>query len=661
MTDPVPDVRAADLEQHPGYSAFAEARRLLALRRAMPTRAAQRDMNARALRALDRLLTLRTASLRALLDAFAFQAPLASEPTRATLLDAVQRHWPDLAPYFSLRDDPAAALSQDYRRAALALHPDRGGDTESMKRLNACYNALRARLDQAGAAPTPDPSEADLHWMGDAADHAETPDQALAALWLLDIEICLDELDLPGAAARLGQISRDLLAPLPLGLAAATDHALALARAWRGIGRDLDADAALAEVARFARGDDDLIHRFDQARSQPLAAKPRRPQVRHPRQRANLEALGAPVAPDTRRTLRRRESARATARAQLAEFVQEIGFVRLPADPPAGEAPRAPDDQPLPRTTRYRDADFGWQYHRTFYHTPSVEAVQAHWLRRMQAWLDSLIDHRTYPAAALPELSRIPAITGAKMAARRDQDGPDALPKDLTAFAQFLRDQPPDASAERLRLLADLEAYARRLRAAEAPEELPRRDRAPRESDLRRALAGSGFPFLLDRVFEATPLLRRAPHPNYLAAAMGPMEQIRALLQEGFTRELPRLEAERQEAREAEALLEGTPGPEDLARDERAHPQAVLDVTAPKIEACRRAAARLRAVERLQITFWIDRHTLALERLDRHAEARDLLQWFFDLPERWRGRAEEQDVAALKRRLARTRRKAGPA
>jgi hypothetical protein len=44
-----------------------------------------------------------------------------------------------LAPDASIDD-----LTQAYRRAAMRLHPDRGGDGEQMARLNAAFDALFA-------------------------------------------------------------------------------------------------------------------------------------------------------------------------------------------------------------------------------------------------------------------------------------------------------------------------------------------------------------------------------------------------------------------------------------------------------------------------------------------------------------------------------------
>ncbi|UEV87528.1 putative small t antigen [Gammapolyomavirus phacarbo] len=69
-----------------------------------------------------------------------------------------------------------AEVLQNYRRAALAYHPDKGGDEEKMKRLNHLIKLYKEQQCQAEAAEEPD-----LHaeeTLSDSEEEEDTPNDS---------------------------------------------------------------------------------------------------------------------------------------------------------------------------------------------------------------------------------------------------------------------------------------------------------------------------------------------------------------------------------------------------------------------------------------------------------------------------------------------------
>ena len=77
-------------------------------------------------------------------------------------------------------------LKQEYRKAAMKFHPDRGGSDEQMKKVNAAYDEAKARLSKQEARQQPQSAKSYTDYEKEADDFREA---LLAVLGLPDIEI----------------------------------------------------------------------------------------------------------------------------------------------------------------------------------------------------------------------------------------------------------------------------------------------------------------------------------------------------------------------------------------------------------------------------------------------------------------------------------------
>jgi len=219
-------------------------------------------------------------------------------------------------------------LKAAYRSAAKRYHPDVGGDTTIMQRINQIYGLFFAALQQDIVSATTTPEAGATAW----ASAVQIMDEARQTVFVTAI----DDLSADTAFGLLPSLQLDT----GFSSGRVFEGILRLAALLSAIGRTEDAQVALArgeaEFARFtARG---LNYAAAFARAAKAVAQPKtvRLVINHQRQADNALRLGVIDRARYDQTIQRLERAAAAATAQQANLVAAlaaIDFPRLPIDP----------------------------------------------------------------------------------------------------------------------------------------------------------------------------------------------------------------------------------------------------------------------------------------------------------------------------------------
>lgn len=258
-------------------------------------------------------------------------------------------------------------LKSAYRAAAKVHHPDVGGDTAIMQRINSVYGLFFAALQQDAASVQADPTQPSPTVEPGAA---AVMNEARRAIFLADV----DDLAADSAFA--------LLPTLPLPSASALDGSIfqaviRVAEMLSAMGRSEDAQSALAvgekEFARLtARG---LNFSGDFASAARVVANPKtlRLVINHQRQADNALRLGLITQTRYDQTIKRLKSNAAASAAEQTRLITALGaiqFARLPLDPDGALTPASGlvpnpgyysrfDDLEPPQIEEYQRGFFG--------------------------------------------------------------------------------------------------------------------------------------------------------------------------------------------------------------------------------------------------------------------------------------------------------------
>lgn len=528
------------------------------------------------------------------------------------------------------------SLKKAYKAASRKYHPDRGGSHEDMVALNQAFPLFHSLLLLNQLS-----SEADSELVfAESAASARSSAELRRVLCRRLFEVCLDEWNLLVAVSWLGRLEA-LVPPEErphheLGLIGSVSKlVMRLARASEVETAERLLPLLRRGVAVAQKRELFMDHYLDEAEQAVSGNKTVQVRLNHPRQAANALELGL-IDEARARKVAERYSARQDERTERAEAVEQFaaqhGYLAdLPPDAAARGKRLVGSLVPEPgyfetRLCELSDAQQA-EYLKAFGGGGEPALARKYLFVRLQSLLETAVLHPDHASAELV-IREVRALGSLKA--------------------------------------GSAEAYAEEVASAiEHLERLPRGERQKRAQLLNRLAdqggrSSSGFVMFSEPTAYAPRLTT-----DYLRLVVRPLRDLEVAASTG---QLPADPAETRAQTNLEEDLKVLRAPKvensskrafaaiDLAQDDietatehlRAHCELLLEV-----------GEQVSDVQQVQLGYWVNRLTILLAKQKRWQEALDWLERFRALPDEYRGRSSDSELAALKNREARCRKALG--
>ncbi|WP_438040241.1 hypothetical protein [Sorangium sp. So ce128] len=367
----------------------------------------------------------------------------------------------------------------------------------------------------------------------------------------------------------------------------------------------------------------------------------RRPKVvlNHPVQAANAYRLGIIDAKRYAKITEKLSGAGSKDQqyeAVLAQFVAAGGFLQaLPTDVTAHSKQMRARLVPEPGYFIDRIADLSddqqAEYLSAYGPRPTLHLVRKYASVRLQSLLDTAMLHPG--AVPLDRIEREARSISKLLPGSREGYG-----SDVADAVQLLAEQPEEERRERLLLVGRLHKNAGRLAMGEV------------------TISIGGM---------AVPPFSLGVTTNYLDVVRRPLADLRHALRSGnFPKSSDAVRESAAWKPDLDAL--GTPDIENLSvaafaalRLAKDNPSAAASALQTLVERLLALGKVMIHVQELQVGYWIDKLSIALVRLKRWDEARQWIETYFELPERYRARSSPSEQEGMQRRLERCRKMLG--
>ncbi len=503
-------------------------------------------------------------------------------------------------------------LKGAYRRAALAYHPDVGGDNETMWRINSAYELFSAVLRREisrDAVPTRVRIDGNVTSFFERVRFAE-------------LEIFVDDLDADSAfnvynSLTLEQLKRQ---PQPWEPLAKLGKLLTACRRADDAKRVLSDLKTLVEFGEKRQ----LILRplYERTLRSCADAEKIKFSANHPRLAANLLRLGIIDRPRYDAMMNKisvTEKKSASDAASVEEFLRTYRFMKLPMEPalsngrPPGLVPSPGYYTRVEDMTREQKAEYALGFQ-----GGDAELAVKYLPIRIEALMRSVFvghDRLEDVSKELHQLAAMDGMTG----------GIRFYCKEAVKLVDFFIGLDPSARAKRIALLNSLDGPVARVATV--------------------TVSRQGVSLTMPR-----PIML---NPFYIEFAIGPIERIERYAKTGS--ELTPAEEAEQRARRVEfARFQDSRvykrAREAVWRDKS--PEAIVSALPPLCEALFDQAAKPHG-DLLEIGYWIDKLTVALVKLKRFDEARRWIQRYDDFPIELKGRDANGVIQSLQKRKVR--------